>query len=135
MLELVSKDDARAQLRLDSEGGAGADDPWLDLAIPAVSAAVAGWLKDAWRLYEVELDSAGDQVLDSNDVPVNVLDSNGDAIVHPTVRLATLIELDRQYRFRDGASEGDVPSDAGHGYTLGKGATSVLTPLRRPTVA
>lgn len=135
MTDLVTKQDARAQLRLDYVGDVGPDDPWLELAIPAVSAAVSGWLKDSWRLYELERDSDGDVVLDSSDEPVPVLDSNGDPIVHPTVRLATLVELDRQYRFRDGAAEGNVPADAGYGYTLGAGATSLLTPIRRPTVA
>lgn len=135
MLELVTKEDAREQLRLDSVAGVGPDDAWLALAIPGVSSAVSGWLKDAWRLYQPELDSTGAAVLDSDGDPVPAEDSNGDPIVHPTVRLAVLVELDRQYRFRDGAAEGNVPADAGYGYTLGAGATSLLTPLRRPTVA
>ncbi len=134
MLELVSVDDARLQLRLDSSGGNGPDDGWLALAIPGVSGAVAGWLKDSWRLYEPELDSAGDVVLDSDGNPVPAEDSSGDPIVHPTVRLAVLVELDRQYRFRDGSGDGDVTPDAGWGYTLGRGATALLTPLRKPTV-
>jgi hypothetical protein len=28
-----------------------------------------------------------------------------------------------------------VPSEQGHGYTLGKGATALLSPLRKTTVA
>jgi hypothetical protein len=135
MLELVTKVDARAQLRLDSSGGIGPDDAWLALSIPAVSGAVAGWLKDSWRLYEPEIDSAGEVVPDSDGNPVPAEDSNGDPIVHPTVRLAVLVELDRQYRFRDGSGDGDVTPDAGHGYTLGRGATALLTPFRRPTVS
>ena len=52
MLELVTIDDARQQLRLDEiDSNGGADDAWLALAIPGVSEAVRSWLKDDWRLY------------------------------------------------------------------------------------
>lgn len=134
MLELVTVDDARQQLRLDFDSSGGPDDAWLALAIPGVSEAVAGWLKTRARLYVPQRDSDGAIVLDSDGEPVPLEDSNGDPIVHATVRLAVLVELDRQYRFRDGSGDGDVPADAGHGYALGRGATSLLSPLRRSTV-
>lgn len=138
MLELVSKSDARHQLRLDyttdSNGEHGPDDPWLEMAIPGVSAAVALWLKDEWRLYVAALDSSGDVVLDSAGDPIPAEDSAG-PIVHPSVRLATLLELASQYRFREGEGDNAVPSHEGHGYVLSKGATALLAARRRPTVA
>src|SRR5690606_5781741 len=101
--ELVTIEDARAHLRLDYESDSdgdthGPDDPWLQTAIPAISEAVRGWLKDDWRLYLPARDSTGAVVLDSNDDPVPAEDSNGDPIVHPTVRLAVLVELASVFR-------------------------------------
>ena len=63
------------------------------------------------------------------------IDSNGNPITHPTVRLAVLLELASQFRYREGEGENVVPADAGHGYTLSKGATAILAGLRKPTVA
>jgi len=134
--DLVTLEEAREHLRLDADSQGGPDDAWLGVFIPAVSAAIGQWLKDDWRLYSVLVDSNGDAVVDSSGDPVNEMDSAGDFTVLPNVRAACLIELDRQYRFRDGgAGETDVPSEHGHGYTLGRGATALLTPLRRPTVS
>ena len=136
MLELVTVEDAAAQLRLDEvDSDGGPDAVWLAMAIPAVSGAVASWLKDSWRLYEPELDSAGAVVTDSDGNPIPAEDSDGDPIVHPTVRLAVLVELASQNRFREGEGDNVVDSSAGHGYILSKGATSILAGLRKPTVA
>jgi len=138
--ELVTIEDARAHLRLDYESDSdgdthGPDDPWLQTAIPAISEAVRGWLKDDWRLYLPARDSTGAVVLDSNDDPVPAEDSNGDPIVHPTVRLAVLVELASVFRFREGEGKDNVVTpDAGYGYVLNKASTALLTPLRRPTV-
>lgn len=135
MLELVTPEDARSQLRLDEVGSdGGADDAWLALAIPGVSEAVRSWLKDDWRLYLPERDTAGAIVTDSDGNPVPAEDSGGAQIVHPTVRLAVLVELASQFRFREGEGENAVSPDAGYGYTLSKGATSLLSGLRKPTV-
>src|SRR5690606_23270787 len=102
----------------------------------AVSEAVLGWLKDEWRAYVPELDSAGDPVLDSNGDPVPAVDSNGDMTPKPSVRGAVLMELERQNRFRGGeGGETDEPTANGWGYTLGRGAVALLTPLRKPTVS
>ena len=136
MLELVTIDDARQQLRLDEiDSNGGADEAWLALAIPGVSEAVRSWLKDDWRLYLPERDTAGAVITDTDGDPIPAEDSNGNPITHPTVRLAVLLELASQFRYREGEGENVVPADAGHGYTLSKGATAILAGLRKPTVA
>ena len=136
MPDLITKADAYEQLRLDYDSDGSADDGWLDIFIPAVSEAVANWLKDSWRPYEVELDSAGDIVLDSDAEPVVVLDSDGNPTVRWSVKAACLVELERQYRFRGGEGGAtDEPAANGWGYTLGKGATALLASLRKPTAA
>lgn len=136
MLELVTIDDARQQLRLDEiDSNGGADDAWLALAIPGVSEAVRSWLKDDWRLYLPERDTAGAVITDTDGDPIPAEDSNGNPITHPTVRLAVLLELASQFRYREGEGENVVPADAGHGYTLSKGATAILAGLRKPTLA
>jgi len=131
MISLVTPEQARLQLRIDAGTP---DDSWLDLFIPIVSAAVARWLKDSWRLYVPELDSAGDVVIDSAGNPAAALDSSLEPIVRPDVQGAVLIELASQFRFREGEGDNVVPADAGHGYVLSKGATALLVPLRRSTV-
>jgi hypothetical protein len=136
MLELVTIEEARQQIRADGDSDTGDDDLWLGLAIKAASAAVARWLKDSWRLYVLELDSEGNPVLDSGGVPVPEEDSNGDPIVLPEVRLAVLVEVASQYRYREGEGKDNVVTpDAGHGYVLNKASTALLVPLRKPTIA
>jgi hypothetical protein len=136
MRDLVTIEEAREHLRLDADSDGGPDDAWLRIFIPAISEAVALWLKHPWRLYETEIDSAGDVVLDSNGDPLLALDSNAEPIVRPSARGAVLVELESQYRFRGGESKDNVvPADAGHGYVLNKASTALLTPLRRPTLA
>ncbi len=131
MIELVTIEEARAHLRIDDVDSDGSpDDLWLSIFMPAISEAVANWLKDEWRLYVAEVDSGG-VVVDSSGDPVPALP----LAARPVVKAATLIELERQYRFRGGESEADVQSHEGHGYTLGKGATALLSSLRKSTVA
>lgn len=135
MLDLVSVAEARAHLRLDDvNSGGGPDDAWLAIFIPAISEAVRSWLKVDARLYVPLRDSAGDIVRDSAGDPIPQEDSNG-PVVNPSVRAAVLIELASQFRFREGEGENTVPSDAGHGYVLSKGATALLAGLRKSTVA
>lgn len=125
---LVSLSEAYDHLRIDDV----ADDGWLSVMIPAVSQAVLLWLKDDWRAYELEYDDAGEVVL-SDGKPVMRLDEGGQPIVKPVVKAAVLVELAAQFRFREGDAP-QVPAHWGHGYTLGIGATALLTPLRRATV-
>lgn len=138
MAEFVTKQQAIASLRLDAHGAAapgGPDDFWMTLWIPIVSAAVQSWLKDPWRPFEVERDQDGDVILDSNEDPIMILDSNLEPIPRREVVGATLLELASQYKYREGEGDNVVPSDAGYGYVLSKGATALLTPLRKSTVA
>jgi hypothetical protein len=135
MRDLVTMAEAKHHLRIDDYDSSGSpDDPWLQIFIPAVSEAVATWLKHEWRLYVAEVDSYG-TVVDSSGDPVPALDSNGDPTPRPVVKAAVLVELASQYRFREGEGENVVPQDAGHGYILSKGATALLAGLRKSTVA
>lgn len=129
MAELVSLTEARNHLRLDTGT---ADDAWLNVFIPAISEAVLNWLKDEWRAYVPEEDSSGVIVDSAGDpVPAEPLEARW------SVKAAVLIELAWQYRYRDGDGEhtptGDIYSGR-YGYTLSKGATSLLSSLRKPTV-
>lgn len=131
MLDLVSQAEAQEHLRAED-----ADQSWLAIFIPAISQAVALWLKDEWRLYELLRDGSGEVVRDSNDDPVPLEDSNGDPIVKAIVKAAVLVELASQYRYREGEGKDNVVTpDAGHGYVLNKASTALLAPLRKSTVA
>jgi hypothetical protein len=135
-VNLVTQAEARAQLRIDDyDSAGGADDPWLTIWIAACSEAVAGWLKDSWRLYVPLLDSAGDEVLDSAGDPEPALDEAGDPIPRWQVKAAVLVELASQYRYREGEGENTVPAHEGHGYSLTRAATALLASLRKSTVA
>lgn len=125
---LVTLQEARDHVRVDST----ADDGWLQMAIEGVSDAVLRWLKKDWRAYVLYEDSNG-VVTDSSGEPIPLEDSNG-PIVKPVVKMATLVEIAVQYRFRDGDGTPAVPSHWGHGYVLSAGPTSLLTALRKSTV-
>lgn len=125
MLELITVDEAAQQLRLDDD----AYDDWLAIWIPAVSEAVRSWLKDDWRLYLPERDSNDDIVVDSSDDPVP------SEVVNPAVKAAVLLELASQMRYREGEGDNRMQSHEGHGFTLSRGATAMLSGLRKPTVA
>ncbi|CAH0173966.1 hypothetical protein [Stenotrophomonas lactitubi] len=131
MVEFVTKAQAQEQLRLDP----GADDLWLEFAIPAVSAAVDSWLKSPWRRYELQRDGAGAPIIGADGLPLPVLDDAENPVLAQQVVLATLVELASHYRFREGEGDNTVPIEAGHGYVLSRAATALLAPLRRSTVA
>lgn len=106
------------------------DGAWINFWIPIVSEAVALWLKDSWRLYESELDSAGDVIKDSSGDPIPT------TVVRQVVQGACVVELASIYRFREGEGvDNVVPQDAGHGYVLNKTSTAMLQALRKTTVA
>jgi hypothetical protein len=130
-VDLLTVEEAALHVRSDTA----ADGPWFAIMIPAVSEAVRDWLKDEWRLYVLARDGAGAVVRDANGVPVPAVDGDGRPTVRPIVKSAALIELAMQHRFRDGDGAPAVPSHAGHGYTLGQGATALLASSRRSTVA
>lgn len=135
MIELVTIQQAREQLRIDDyDEDGGPDDPWLNIFIPAISEAVAEWVKNTARLYVPEVDSNGDIVTDSNGDPVPALDSNGQKTVRRVVQAAVLIELERQYRSRGGEDDTGVDASAGYGYMLGKGSVALLQSLRKSTL-
>jgi hypothetical protein len=129
MAEFVTIQEAYAHLRLgDYDSSGGPDDDWLAIFIPAISQAVALWLKDDWRPYVPEVASGG-----------VVVDSSGDPIptdvVRPVVKAAVLLELASVYRYREGEGDNRVDQAEGWGYVLNKTSTALLAPLRRPTVA
>lgn len=135
-MDLVTIDEARAQLQIDADGANGSPhDAWLAIWIPAISGAVMAWLKDEWRAFALERDTDGKPLLDSNDEPIPLVDSNGIRTVLPMVKGAVLVELAQQFRYREGTDAAQVPAHWGHGYTLGIGATALLTPLRKTTIA
>lgn len=131
MVALVTRAEVKSQLMMDND----AADGWIDMMILAISGAVMSWLKDDWRAYEPLLDADGNVIEDSNGDPILLTDSNGDYLVKPVVKAATLVEIASQFRFRDGDGAPAVPSHAGHGYVLSAGPTSLLSGLRRSTVA
>lgn len=131
MLSLITVAQAKEHLRTED-----ADSAWLAIFIPAISEAVAQWLKDAWRLYELELDGNGNPIPDLSGNPIPMVDSSGQPVVRTSVQAAVLVELASQYRFREGEGKDNVVTpDSGYGYVLNKASTSLLTPLRKSTVA
>lgn len=129
-MDLVTLEEARAQLQIDVDGSSGSPhDAWLMIWIPAISGAVMAWLKDEWRAFVSAEDSNGDVIEDSNGDPIPA----EPLTVLPLVKGAVLVELAQQFRYREGTEAAQVPAHWGHGYTLGIGATALLTPLRKST--
>ena len=127
MADLVTKAQAFNHLRFDT-------DPDSDIWIPVVSEAVIGWLKDWWRVYQIETVD-GVPVVDSNGDYIALEDSNG-MIPRARVVGAVLLELESMNRFRDGGGKDNVvPDPAGWGYALNKASTALLSSLRKSTVA
>ena len=131
---IITLAEAQHHLRLIVFGGESPDDPWLNIWIPIIEQEIRAWLKDEWRLYLPEVDSEGEIVRDSNGIPIPQYDSNG-PVINPIVKGAALVELGAQFRFREADGAPQVPAHWGHGYAMGIGATALLAPLRRSTVA
>lgn len=131
MAAIVTLAEVKSHLMVDND----AVDPWIEMMILAISGAVISWLKDEWRAYVPMVDTAGVPLEESDGAYIPAIDSNGDPMALPVVKAATLVEIASQFRFRDGDGAAAVPSHAGHGYVLSAGPTSLLSGLRRSTVA
>lgn len=130
-IDLVTIADAREQLRIDADSNGSADDTWLAIAISAASEAVRGWLGEDARLYVPARDSLGAIIRDNTGKPTPEVDISGNPTVAPSVRLAVMVEVAMQYRYREGEAKDSIV-DAASGYTLNKASTAILTPLRQP---
>lgn len=106
MGEIISVKEATEHLRLDE-----ADRPWLQMAIPTVENAIILWCGSESRIYDA------------------------DYALYECVRLAALVELARQHVQREGPQQKNQIDWFMNGYSLGPGATALLQPLRKPTVA
>lgn len=126
---MITLAEAKHHLRIDGT----ADDPWLEIFIPAITQAILLWLGDDWRAYMPLRDSNGDIIYDNDGIPLFEFDTNGEPILQPVVRIASLVELASQYRFREG-EDGNNRMPAELGYVLGRGATDLLISLRKPRV-
>ena len=106
MVEIITPEEAKEHLRLDDD-----DTAWLTMALPPVRNAIILWCGSESRLHDAEGD------------------------LHECVRLAALVELARQYIQREGPQQKNQMDWFMQGYSLGPGATALLQPLRKPTVA
>lgn len=125
MKKLVTLAQAKAHLRIDTDDA----DTEIVQKIHQAGAAVRNYLKST-KPYILELDSAGDPVLDSNGDPVYFHDSAGDVVVYPEVQQAVLYLLGDMWRDRDGQEKTD--------WQLGflpMPVQSLLYPLRDPALA
>lgn len=104
---LVTLEQVRDQLRIDGT----ADDPWITLAIPAVTAAVESWCGGAARVRDI------------------------DGAPLPQAVMATLVELAYQFSRREGPVNSYEETWAEKGYTLSIGATALLQPLHSVVTA
>lgn len=112
--------EARDHLRSDTD----ADDSDLCLKIESASEMVVDFLGAFAETFLVR-DSSGDLI----EYPDGVVEG-----VPARVKQATLLTVGWLYRERDGSNEHAVDAKYGYGYTLPKGATSLLYSLRQPTV-
>lgn len=122
---LVTLEEASDHLRRDTTD----DDNDLTLKIQAASRAITNYLKSS-SPYQPEVDTAGDPIIDSAGDIVYAVDSSGDKIPLPEVRLAVLYLVGIYYRDRDGEEMDKWEL----GY-LPKPVTALLYPLRDPAYA
>lgn len=124
-MNFVTVDDAREHLQI----GDDSHDAWLATWIPSASAMIRNYMQ-GHRLFEVEIDTSGNPVLDTNGDPVIATDTNGVPLVRFEVRAATLIMLGYLFRQRDE----DEHREFEMGY-LPRPVTAILYPLRDPAIA
>lgn len=103
MSRFVSTEEVKQQLRIDGTD----DDEWIAIALAAIESAVSLWVGNDAALF------ASDGV-----TPVDA------------VRIAVLVEIAYQYRFREGAAEQSMGDWYSTGYVLNMSSTALLTPLR-----
>ena len=106
-----------------------AKDTIISTLIEGASAAVKNYLKD-FSPYEGERDDDDDYVLDSNYEPVSKLDSSGNQIVKPEIKMAVFIEVDRHLNMFQPRGQ-NIPAKFGY---LSDVAVGLLYPLRDPTL-
>jgi hypothetical protein len=107
-----------------------ASDADIDMKIAAASGAVLNYLKSRKNLYIFEVDSDGELFLDSQGLPVYERDSNGQRLIRPEVKQATLLLVGIFFRDRDGAE-----ADKWEPGFLPRPVTALLYPLRDPALA
>lgn len=118
---LVTVEEARDHLRSDTD----ADTADLTAKIQAASDAVLDYVGTL-----VPRDTAGDPFVNTSGALIGLPNR-----VVSRLKQATLVTLAYFYRERAGSQEYAVPTAWGYGYSLPQGATALLYPLRRPTVA
>lgn len=132
---LVDIEAARLHVRADDEDS----NSWFMFWIPIVSDAVAAWLGDEWRIYELQRDEKGAIMKDENGVPMPMRDAAGRPIISNLARGAAIVELADIYSNREGESRKfmEQAGNAGGawGYALCAGATALLSGLRKSRVA
>lgn len=125
MIELVTLDEAKLQLRITDE----AHDDDLNMKIKAASSAVVNYLRGTRNLYEPMLDANGDFVTDDDGYYVaDPGDSDGPQI-REEVKAATLILLTEMFEKRSG-EEGAVD----YIMAMPSAAMALLYPLRDPVI-
>lgn len=123
---IVTLEQAKANLLVDFD----TYDADITLKIKSASGMVLNYLKNRKKLYEMELDDDGIEILDSQGDPIYVLDSQGARIVRDEVKHAVLILVGMFFRDRDGVEA----KDWAPGF-LPAPVTAILYPLRDPALA
>lgn len=126
---LVSLLEASDHIRRDTDD----DDADLIAKIQAASSAVLNYLKGS-PVGSPRRDNQGRIERDSDGAVIYETNSNGDTIVRPEVKQATLIIIAEMYRNREGEQGGEVDPRFGYGY-LPRPALALLYPLRDPALA
>lgn len=124
---LVTLAEASDHLRRDTN----ADDADLTLKIQAASNAIMRYLRSGGSVYLQAENTAGELLFDTAGNPVPAVNSNGDRIIEPMVRAATLLLVGELYKNR----EGETTESAGQRYGyLPPGVTMLLSQLRDPVI-
>lgn len=124
-LDYVSIEEAKNQLRVRHCQ----DDDYIAMLIRSASSAVKNYLKST-SPYDFERDSADNYLLDSNDLPIPLLDGDGNMVVLAEVKMGVLFLIGEWFRNRGTEQEGN---DLGHGY-LPAPVVNILYPIRDPAL-